>query len=230
MKLSVAIPCWSMNGAGHDMLEYNFQILKQQTFKEFEVVVTDHSEDFEIESLCKVWKYLLNITYIRNENFRGYPAHNTNLGIKNCSGDYIKLLCQDDFLFGNDALEKIYKNISEKDSDWMFMSYWHSNDRKNLYRHYTPYYNTNIAFVNTFGTPSALTIKNKDVPEFDINLKSMYDCEFYYQMIMKYGMPKIVNDATMINYLHGNQTTNSLINNEVLRKEEEYVRSKHCLN
>jgi hypothetical protein len=47
---------------------------------------------------------------------------------------------------------------------------------------------------------------------------------------MKYGMPKIVNDATMINYLHGNQTTNSLINNEVLRKEEEYVRSKHCLN
>jgi len=230
MKLSVAIPCWSMNEKGREMLDYNFKILKSQKFKEFEVVITDHSEDYEIESLYRVWRYLLNIKYIRNEEMRGNPAQNTNLGLKNCSGDYIKLLCQDDFLFGTDALEKIYNNISENDSDWMFMSYWHSNDRTTLYRHHTPQYNMNIAFVNTFGTPSALTIKNKDVMEFDTNLKSMYDCEFYHRMLMKYGMPKIVNDATMINYLHENQTTSSIINNDILAKEEQYVRSKHCLN
>lgn len=230
MKLSIAIPCWSMNGKGSEMLEYNFRILKSQTFRNFEVVVTDHSEDFNIKNLCDAWKYLLNINYIRNEECRGYPAQNTNLGLKNCRGEYIKLLCQDDFLFGNDALEKIYTNISSTNSYWMFMSYWHSNDRHTLYRHYTPHYNTNIAFVNTFGTPSALTIKNENVLEFDINLKSMYDCEFYYRMVNTYGQPHIVNDATMVNYLHENQTTTTIINLDVLKNEEMYVRSKHCLN
>lgn len=219
-----------MNGQGSDMLEYNFRILYSQTFRNFEVVITDHSEDFAIKNLCSVWKYLLNIIYVRNEECRGYPAQNTNLGLKKCRGEYIKLLCQDDFLFGNDALEKIYSNISETKSNWMFMSYWHSNDRYNLFRNYTPYFNDNIAFVNTLGTPSALTVKNENLPEFDNNLKSMYDCEFYYNMFMKFGMPKIVNDATMINYLHENQTTNAIINENLLKKEEEYVRRKHCLN
>ena len=230
MKLSVAIPCWSMNGTGREMLKYNFNILQKQSFQDFEIVVTDHSEDRDIESLCSEWSNYLTINYIRNEEFRGDPAQNTTLGLKNCKGDYIKLLCQDDFLFGNDALEKIYSNISKDDSKWMFMSYWHTNDRYNLYRHYTPYYNQNIGFVNTFGTPSALTIKNENVLEFDINLKSMYDCEFYYRMFNQYGMPLIINDATMVNYLHENQTTNSIINTEILQKEEAYVRGKHCLN
>ena len=66
MKLSVAIPCWSMNGKGASMLEHSFSILEQQSFKEFEVVVTDHSIDTDIEDLCSKWSSRLTINYIRN--------------------------------------------------------------------------------------------------------------------------------------------------------------------
>lgn len=229
MKLSVAIPCWSMNGKGASMLEHSFSILEPQSFKDFEVVVTDHSIDSDIEKLCSDWKERLSITYIRNEELRGYPAQNTNLGIQNCKGDYIKLLCQDDFLYGNDALDKVYENISRSDSQWMFMSYWHSRDRVNLYRYYIPYLSENISLINTLGTPSALTIKNKDVMDFDINLKSMYDCEFYGRMIRKYGGPLIVNDVTMVNYIHENQTTNTIVDSALLSNEEAYIRRKLCL-
>lgn len=228
MKLSIAIPCWSMNGKGASMLEHSFSIIGSQTFTDYEIVITDHSIDTEIQQLCE--NSPLNIKYIRNEQCRGLPAQNTNLGIKNCSGEYIKLLCQDDFLFGNSALEKIYENIHRTNSKWMFMSYWHSNDRVNLYRYYIPYMNDNVSLINTLGTPSALTLKNENVPEFDINLKSMYDCEFYGRMINLYGGPLIVNDPTMINYIHENQTTQSIINPDLLRSEEEYVRRKICSN
>jgi glycosyltransferase involved in cell wall biosynthesis len=229
MKLSVAIPCWSMNGKGASMLEHSFSILEQQSFKEFEVVVTDHSVDSDIEDLCSKWSKQLTINYIRNVEMRGNPAQNTNLGIKNCIGDYVKLLCQDDFLFGNDALDKVYENISRTNYKWMFMSYWHSQDRVNLYRYYIPYLSENISLVNTLGTPSALTIKNEDFMEFDINLKSMYDCEFYGRMIKRYGGPLIINDVTMVNYLHENQTTNTVVNSSLLANEEDYIRRKLCL-
>lgn len=228
MKLSVAIPCWSMNGAGSEMLNYNFSILSKQTFKDFEVVVTDHSIDDNIKILCKSWDRVLNINYIKNEEFRGCPAHNTNLGLKNSKGDYIKLLCQDDYLYDENSLEILYKRISENDSDWMFSSYVHTNDRKNYYRHYFPYYNENIKLVNTFGTPSAMTIKNSDLIEFDNNLKFMYDCEFYHRMFLKYGHPLLVDSITMINYIHENQTTTSIVNNELFTNEQEYIRRKYC--
>lgn len=226
MKLSVAIPCWSMNGKGRDMLEYNFNILNHQTFKEFEIVVTDHSEDHQIEHLCKVWLPVLDIKYIRNEEFRGWPAQNTNLGIQNCSGEYIKLLCQDDFLYGNDALEKLYNNVLN--CNWLFSTYWHSNDRTTLYRRYTPYFNHDIKIVNTLGTPSALIVKNEGLPELDNNLKYMYDCEFYYQLYLKFGLPKILDEETMVNYLHENQTTTSIVNSQLSNYETEYIRRKYC--
>lgn len=228
MKLSVAIPCWSMNGAGVEMLNYNFNILSKQTLKDFEVVITDHSIDNSLEYLCKQWSKLLDIKYIKNLEFRGCPAHNTNLGLKNSQGDYIKLLCQDDYLLNEKSLELIYNNISKNDSSWMFSSYIHTNDRKIFYRYYIPHYNDDIKLVNTFGTPSALTIKNKDVLEFDNNLKFMYDCEFYHRMVLKYGQPLIFDEVTMVNYIHENQTTTSIVNNEIFQNEQEYIRRKFC--
>lgn len=228
MKISVAIPCWSMNGVGREMLEYNFNMLKKQTFTDFEVVVTDHSEDNNLQDLCYSWKDLLTINYIRNEYNRGSPADNTNLGIKNSKGDFIKLLCQDDFLFNENSLEIIYNNMITSDKDWMFTAYYHSNNRQTFYNRYVPYLNSQIHTVNTLGTPSALTIKNRNIPEIDNNLKYMYDCEFYYRLLKEKGAPHIVDEITMVNYLHENQTTNSIINHDISSRESEYIRRKHC--
>lgn len=227
MKISIAIPCWHMNGIGREVLEYGFLSFYEQTLKDFEVIVSDHSIDNDIKGLCKEWDSKLNIKYIKNEENRGNPAYNFNVSMAHCSGEYIKVLCQDDFLLGRDALLYIYSKIKENDSTWLLGSYWHSNDRVGLYRLHTPHFNNNIATSNTYGTPSAMTIKNKNVIEFDTSLKSLFDCEYYYRMHKLYGPPIILEEATMVNYLHGNQVTNLMINDDVLRKEESYVREKH---
>ena len=68
---SITIPTYEMKGLGVEYLEHSFNILNTQTFKDFEIVVSDHSVDDVIKSLCEKWSGLLDIKYHKNENKRG---------------------------------------------------------------------------------------------------------------------------------------------------------------
>lgn len=223
MKLSVLIPCWSMNGKGKEVLEFSFKILEQQTFSDFEIIIPDHSIDKDIEKLCKKYNHL-NIKYIRNELNRGSGSSNINLGLLNCSGEYIKLLCQDDYLYSNDSLEKCFNDVYGH--VWGFNSYYHTSDKINLYRKHLPTFNDRIEIINTLGTPSALIIKNGLDIFMDENLKFCYDCEFYKRIFLKYGLPNISENVTMVNYIHENSTTQSIATDELRIYEENYIRRK----
>jgi hypothetical protein len=59
---SIAIPAYGYNGKGKDFLE-KLTILKEQTFEDFEVVISDHSTDDTIKDLCDSWMDRLNIHY-----------------------------------------------------------------------------------------------------------------------------------------------------------------------
>jgi glycosyltransferase involved in cell wall biosynthesis len=58
---TIAIPAYGYNGKGKDFLEKNLTILKEQTFEDFEVVISDHSTDDTIKDLCDSWMDRLNI-------------------------------------------------------------------------------------------------------------------------------------------------------------------------
>ena len=60
--------------------------VSQQTLKDVEVVISDHSVDTEIEEYCDENEYDLNIKYIRNVEARGNPAVNTNNAIDHSTG------------------------------------------------------------------------------------------------------------------------------------------------
>ena len=49
--ISVCIPTYEMYGEGYRLLKRNLEILSIQNFKNFEIVVTDNSEDFKIKEL-----------------------------------------------------------------------------------------------------------------------------------------------------------------------------------
>ena len=94
---SVVIPCWEIKGKGVDYLEWSFNILANQTFKDFEVVISDHSVDDEIRDLCDRWLPYLDIIYTKNSHGRGKISPNLNNAIRHATGKYIKILFQDDF-------------------------------------------------------------------------------------------------------------------------------------
>lgn len=208
---SIAIPTYGYDGKGVTFLDYNFEILSKQTFKDFEIVVSDHSIDDTIKTICNKWRGILNIKYYRNENGRGLISPNLNVAMKHSKGKWIKILFQDDFLYDNISLETQHDILEEnKNIKWLISTFYHSTDGINFYNLYNPKFcNTIWDGTNTLGNPSNLTILNKDLIFFDEELNWLMDCEYYYRLFLKYGKPTIISPTTVVNRTHGGGLTDT---------------------
>jgi len=199
---SVAIPTWGIQGKGVEYLEHSFNILAQQSFTDFDVVISDHSQDDEIENLCKAWRSMMDIKYVKNQIGRGKIAPNINNAIRHCDGLYIKTLFQDDFLYDTDSLQIVYDSIAEnQDKDWFITACVHTDDCVTMYDRMTPYYHDRIyAGVNTISCPSVLTLRNQeDLPVFDESLNWLVDVEYYKRLYDTYGSPVVIDTVCTVN-------------------------------
>ena len=209
---SIAIPTYGYNGKGAEFLDFSLDILHKQTFKDFEIVISDHSTDDTILDVVKKWGVILNIQYFRNENGRGVISPNINNAMLNCSGKYIKVLFQDDFLTDSKSLA-IQRNFikNNEDVEWFMTKFCHSNSGYDFYRIYDPVWNDKIwTGNNTMGCPSGMTLKNEDLIFFDEGLNWLMDVDYYKKMSLKHGPPKILNIITAVNRTWGARLTDTI--------------------
>ena len=226
---SIAIPCWDIKGKGVEYLEYSFNILAQQTFTDFNVIISDHSLDDNIKNLCQDWSTLLNIKYIKNDVGRGTIAPNLNVAINNSDGKYIKILFQDDFLYDVDSLENIHTAIqNDLEKNWIITACTHTRDCINLYDTMIPFYHDRIhEGTNTISCPTVLTIKNSNPLLFDESLNWLVDVEYYKRLFNTYGDPIVINEVCAVNRDAEIRTTNLI---SEAQKQEETVRVTKMYN
>jgi glycosyltransferase involved in cell wall biosynthesis len=219
-KLSVAIPTHGMKNSDF-LFRRCLDSLWNQSFQDFEIVVTDNSDDDSIQRICE-W-YRTGIRYIKNK--RKGMAQNTNEAIKQSKGEYIKILYMDDYMAHDDALEKIVKHLS---GAWLVTGCTHIRTGE----HYThsvhlPSYSEDIyKGQNTIGSPSVLTIKNDNPIFFDEEMTWMLDCDYYKRLYDLYGEPTILKDINVIIGLHGGQMTH-IMGEERKLKEFNYMIKKY---
>lgn len=222
--ISICIPTYEMKNYGVEYLEYSFNILAHQTFKDFEIIISDHSINDEIQYLCKQWKSILNITYIRNIYNIGSSSANLNNAMNHANGNIIKILFQDDFLYNEYSLENQIKMFN---GNWLVSACCHYNGI-DLYKPFYPKYHDKIYLGhNTISSPSVLMIENKDVINFDENLIWLMDVDYYKRLYDRYGLPSICSDITIVNREHINQVSNSIINEKIQRFELKYMSNKY---
>lgn len=213
-----------MKGKGVEYLEYSFNILYSQTYTDFEIVISDHSISDEIKELCERWGQVLNVQYFRNEYKRGISSANINNAIKNASGDIIKILFQDDFLYDETSLEKQLECFK---GEWLVTACCHYNGNE-IHKPFYPQYHDQIQYGhNTISSPSVLMFKNKDIVEFDEELFWLMDVDYYKRMYDKFGSPDICNYITVVNREHENQVSNTLATEEIKQKELDYIIQKY---
>jgi hypothetical protein len=226
--ISIAIPVWGIKGLGVGYLEYSFNILAQQTFKDFEVIISDHSEDNEIEEFVKVWSSLLDITYERYEIGRGMISPNLNNAIKKCKGQYIKILFQDDFLYDEHSLNHIANELKNNNINWLVTSCAHTKDMSTIYDIMIPKYNSRIyEGVNTISCPSVLTIKNdNNILLFDESLNWLMDVEYYKRCYDRFGLPTVVNELCIINR-ESDIRASTIIDDTIKKNEIDRIKTKY---
>lgn len=234
MKVSIAVPVFEYYGIGVSVLDDMFRTISQQTFKDVEVVISDHSVNDDIEEYCKFNEYDLNIKYIRNEDDRGNPCSNTNNAINACGGEIIKLFQQDDFFYDTEALEKIYSELSSSSKKWLACGAIHTrDDGHSFFGPMLPRWDDNIIIkdqCNYIGGVSVIAIKQEVKTRFDLNLRMLLDVDFYYNTMVNYGMPILYQDILIGNRVRDTNTLSSEISKDDVKNEFSYCHKKYSIN
>lgn len=235
MKISIAIPTWESHGRGVEFLDDLLRTIEIQTFKDYEVCISDHSEDNSIFDKVLEFEDRIDFCYEKNKNNKGNGPANTNRAIKMCSGDIIKVMFQDDFFYDDEALEKIVNEFDNSDQMWLVNGCNHTqNDGHSFYWEMFPTWNDKLLEgVNTISSPSVVSAKKEVFKsiKFDENLVMMMDCDFYVNCDNKFGRPIFLNDVLISNRVHANQISQQYQQSsyqEKISKELNYCREKYA--
>jgi dTDP-4-dehydrorhamnose reductase len=223
---SIAIPTYGYNGKGVEFIDHSLEILSKQTFKDFEVVISDHSIDDTIKTICNKWNDKLVIKYFRNENGRGVISPNINNAMVNCTGKWIKILFQDDYLFGEESLAKHYSFIeNNEDVIWFAVNTHVTSDGKTIDWSFRPKWVDNIwTGNNQLGCPTNITIKNENLLYFDEDLNWLMDVDYYMKMYRNFGPVKILDEFLLVNRVSPERLTNNLSESEKLSDLEKLTK------
>lgn len=233
-KISICIPCYEMNGMGVKYLHVLMSSIIIQTYKNYEIIITDHSTNVDIEKYLRT-TYTdsgIKINYIRHGHKRGNSSANTNMAIKYALGEIIKPMFQDDMFYDINCLEKIVREY-DRGNVWGAVGFNHISRNNEIYvgTRYKPQYPIYNDYLlegkNTFGCPSVVYFKN-DKNFFDEELIWLMDCEMFHSLNKKYGLPKIIEEY-LISVRIWESSVSARVRNDtsITIKEKNYVLSKH---
>lgn len=165
-----------------------------QTFKNFEVIVTDDSPNTEVEQLCNEYYKKLNLKYFKNDTNLNTPE-NWNEGIRRATGRWIKLMHDDDWFSQPTSLQHFARAI-EKNSDCNFFFSAYANVYEGTGKVQSmflkPFWkkalskNANILIAdNVIGPPSVTLHTNNCNLWYDRNMKYVVDIDFYIRFLEK---------------------------------------------
>ena len=232
MKLSICIPTTELNYSNGDsmgvyMLNFLLKSIEIQTFKDFEIIISDHSKSDIIKDECENWSDL-NIKYYKNYQGVGSAAMNLNFALSKATGKYIKTIFQDDYFHTEDSLDYMMRNVG--DSGWGAVGTLHcpEDNTDRLIRPHVPSWGDPtrlLSGVNTISGPSVIFFKN-DANLFNEDLCWLNDVEFYYRLFKKYGVPLLLPNMVIVQRLRSEGVSN-VLQSAIKQEEAQYVLAKH---
>jgi glycosyltransferase involved in cell wall biosynthesis len=215
-NISIVIPMYYMEDCIR-LSRRNLDSILKQRFTDYEIIVTDDSEDDVLEQWLKDYP----VKYYRNPGNKGM-ANNTNFAIDQARGDLIKVLFQDDYFYDEYSLQDIVRYFTSTDN-WLVSACTHSFDGKETFNDHQPYYSYSA---NTIGSPSVLTFRSGVRERFDPQFHWVLDLDLYRRLFARYGRPKILPEINVVIGIHNGQMTNKL-SDERKRLEFDLLKRKY---
>lgn len=238
MKVSICIPTHEMNGKGAEYLQNCLNCIEQQTYTNVEIVISDQSTDTNIKKLCEKWKDKLDVNYFRFDGKRGISA-NINNALKLATGDILKPMFIDDFIFTNQCIEHMVHALENNpDAGWVAVGFGHMfQESGNIGNFMIPRYHEEIyRGENTMSCPSVIALKRTDdLILFDENIIWLMDCEWYKRLHDAFGPPIIIEQPSVIMRVHADSVSTSWDSKQDEKEKElqyviEKIEGKKSLN
>lgn len=194
-KVSICVPAYG-NAAGIARL---LSSIKEQTFKDYEVVLTDDSPDESVEAAV-LKSGVRNLHYHKNETRLGASA-NWNEAVRKSGGEYIKMMHHDDWFSSPESLSGFVELLDqEPEAALAFSGTWQvtladgggarpeierfsrciGEEQKELLSQDW----RNLFLGNYIGAPSAVIYRRNGM-EFEGRLTWVMDTEYYMRLLQK---------------------------------------------
>ena len=197
-EFSIAIPAHDRGENGPKWMAELLDTLEQQTFQDFEVVVSDQSKNDKLMNVCQ--EYDFDFTYIKYEG--SVPCENINTAVDNCEGRIIKMMFSDDIFMRKDALERIKYEYDTCLCKWAFSGVANWDGDQYFDEKLPEWREKTLEGNNHLSSPTVVSFLNECKMEFDPNLKLLLDVDFYHRMRWKYGLPNIIPEVLVANRDH----------------------------
>lgn len=168
-----------------------------QTYRDFEVIVTDDSTDDSVRALTEQYQSQFAIRYHKNPTALGSPA-NWNAAIAMAKGEWIKIMHDDDWFSDAHSLAAFAQTAREADpqnTSFIFSGIYEEHidtGKKEVYipgdlaissLKKSPLY---LFKKNYIGHPSTTLIKNNITRWYDEKVKWVVDFEFYIRYLLQH--------------------------------------------
>ncbi|SCC41349.1 Glycosyltransferase involved in cell wall bisynthesis [Chitinophaga costaii] len=232
MKVSVCIPAYK-NPA---FLQRALQSLVLQQFSNWELIITDDSPDDSVQAVVQEYNDRLPIRYFKNTPAHGMPA-NWNTAYDKATGEYIKILHDDDWLETPLALQKMADALdAHPDCDFVFSAYRNQflATGRTQDVHCSAFHQkllqedpVNLFQTNFIGPPSVIMHRNRPPYRYDLRTRWVVDIDFYMEVLR--NNPRFVYiDEILVNVGIGEEqiTQDCFRNREVEIPENYYLLQK----
>lgn len=212
--ISICIPAYQRV----NYLKRLLDSIVSQNFKDFEVIVSDDSNDRAVFSLLQNYYNHFSVRYFHNTPSLGTPA-NWNYAISQATGEWIKLMHDDDWFSSVDAL-KIFSENTKQENKFIFSSY------NNVFEHSNKIEKVNMPALwkkkilnepnvllarNVIGPPSVTMLHRSIKEKYDTRLKWRVDMEFYIRILKQEKAFTYINKPLINVGISQSQVTQSCI-------------------
>ncbi len=216
-------------------LERLLKSISEQTFTDYDIMITDNSETSIVKDFVATYKDKLPITYHKNVPAVGM-AENWNICQSMAKGEWLKMIHDDDWLATPDALAQFYaattqgkrfiysarNQVNESDGKVIPVPTLSKSHVEQILKN--PYL---LLADNYFGPPSVLMVHSSVKDLYEAHLKWYVDVEYYISMLKKEPATYIPAHLVNISYNESQMTNSCLRNPNIMIPEFFYILKKH---
>jgi glycosyltransferase involved in cell wall biosynthesis len=190
-----------------------------QSFKDFEVILSDDSENTSVKELIQPYLSKYCIIYYNNNPSLGTPA-NWNFGISKANGKWIKLMHDDDWFASADSLAQ-FANATKHGNKFIFSGYENFMETSGNLQPVLFFENSKQKLINNpllllsknlIGPPS-VTLFHKSIKlTYEERMKWRVDLEYYIRIILQEHDFLYINSPLIKVGVSESQVTNACIN------------------